>query len=154
MCQTRVLVRLRMSFTVCVTALLSFAACASPTRDEPPVPSAPNASVAVGTAFTLAPGESVTVDGSSLRLMFVKTLEDSRCPSSVQCVWAGRVRLAMVSMHAGATREFVIETLPPRDTATVGPYLVKLAGVSPERTTTDAIPPAAYRATMRVSRNE
>ncbi len=152
MCPTRVTARLRMSLTVCVTALLSFAACASPTRDEPPAPSAPNASVAVGATFTLAPGESVAVEGTSLSLVFARVAGDSRCPSSVQCVWAGSARLAMFATHAGTPRDFEIETRPPRDTVTVGSYLIRLVRVSPERTTTDTIPLAAYRATLQVHR--
>lgn len=39
--------------------------------------------------ITLAPGESTLVPGSDLTLGFDKVSGDSRCPSSVVCVWEG-----------------------------------------------------------------
>ena len=37
-------------------------------------------------------GETVSVDG--LKVTPLKVLEDSRCPATLQCVWAGSVRLS------------------------------------------------------------
>lgn len=47
-----------------------------------------SATIAYGTPFTLAVGQSATLpDRSALR--YVGTIDDSRCPPDVQCIWAG-----------------------------------------------------------------
>src|SRR6188472_4161830 len=68
---------------------LSVAACNSPARDVLTIPSAQNSTVPLGTDFTLAPGDSAGIHGESRQLTFVKLTGDSRCPTNVQCVWAG-----------------------------------------------------------------
>ena len=42
-------------------------------------------------AFKVALGETVQLDGVSFSL--TEILEDSRCPSDVTCVWAGRAKV-------------------------------------------------------------
>lgn len=70
-------------------------------------------------------GETVQVAGHSVSP--VRVIEDSRCPIGTQCVWAGRLRLAVTV--DGAQQELVlgqaaspvrlVEAYPPRraDTA-------------------------------------
>lgn len=50
---------------------------------------------------TLAPGE--TTSAWSLRLRFDEVVTDSRCPTDVECVWAGSVEVA-ITVTAGAHR--------------------------------------------------
>lgn len=61
-----------------------FAAC--PEQTDPVAP-APGTKVTVSAKL----GESVTALGETITP--VKVLEDSRCPSDVQCIWAGTVRV-------------------------------------------------------------
>ena len=49
---------------------------------------------------TAALGELAVLDGIGVRPLEV--LEDSRCPASVQCVWAGRVRIRAEVSGAGS----------------------------------------------------
>lgn len=44
-----------------------------------------------GEPFRLAPGEAVEREGHEV--VFVGVVEDSRCPTDVQCVWAGTARI-------------------------------------------------------------
>ena len=44
-------------------------------------------------AVKLVPGESVNIKGAEIT--FVEVLEDSRCPSSVDCIWNGRARVLL-----------------------------------------------------------
>jgi len=44
-------------------------------------------------AIKILPGESVNVE--DVELTFVEVLEDSRCPSSVDCIWNGRARVLL-----------------------------------------------------------
>ena len=45
-------------------------------------------------AIRVALGESVMIDGYYFE--FTEVLEDSRCPTNVQCVWAGRARVSVM----------------------------------------------------------
>jgi len=74
-----------------------------------------------GEEFSLSIGQSATIKGQSLRITFEDVIEDSRCPSDVTCIWAGRVsciiKLAdgsapyrMVLTESGLTDQYTSET--------------------------------------------
>jgi hypothetical protein len=46
----------------------------------------------LGKEFSLSVGESVLIRGENLEITFLKVVEDSRCPTGVQCIWEGRAR--------------------------------------------------------------
>lgn len=71
-----------------------------------------------GKAFTMSPGQQVTLaDNSHLR--YVRVVNDSRCAPDVQCVWAGDAILAFEWKPAtGTTDAFELHTgLEPRSHA-------------------------------------
>jgi hypothetical protein len=41
--------------------------------------------------FTLAPGQSVRIASESMEIKFIGETQDSRCPTGVDCFWAGQV---------------------------------------------------------------
>lgn len=139
---------------ILLAATVALAACDSPVRDGLTFPSAPNSTVPLGTDFTLAPGESVVVNQDALQLTFVRVTGDSRCPVNalIQCVWAGSAVIALRVVSNAGTRELPLETQAGRDTVTIDSFLVRLVAVTPEPLTTDPIPPASYRTTMRITR--
>jgi hypothetical protein len=49
------------------------------------------ASVSLGQKVTLAIGQSISVTAEPLALTFAKVVNDSRCPTGVECFWAGEV---------------------------------------------------------------
>jgi hypothetical protein len=99
-------------------------------------PDAANAAPALDRAVARI-GETVRVHG--IRVTPLRVLEDSRCPRTVRCIWAGRVRLA--ARVAGATRELTLGQPVP-----VSGGRLLLAGIAPERTRTGhGMPPRAYR---------
>jgi hypothetical protein len=65
---------------------------------------APVATLGRSAPVRLAPGESAALPVRDARLRFDRVLEDSRCPTGVTCVWAGRARVA-VSSRTGASSE-------------------------------------------------
>jgi hypothetical protein len=67
----------------------------------PPVDAAPEPPPAIGTPFTLARGETTTLDG--IEIGFAAVLEDSRCPTGVTCVWEGRASINLSLTRAGQT---------------------------------------------------
>lgn len=134
--------------------LLAAASCGAPTRDGSDLPAAPNTTVPVGADFVLATGESAAADGGRLTVAFSGITSESRCPVNalIQCVWGGLARAGLRVTADAATRDVSLETLAPRDTATVGAYLLRLVEVNPVPTTTDPIAPSSYRVTLRVTR--
>ena len=41
--------------------------------------------------FTLAPGQSASIASESMDIKFIGVTQDSRCPTGVDCFWAGQV---------------------------------------------------------------
>ena len=68
--------------------------------------------------------------------------EDSRCPSDVQCIWAGRV-VVTTRIDGPGWRQTLDMTLG--ESANVRGGSLRLSDVQPQRETADAIAPAAYR---------
>ena len=131
----------------------------APTAAPPPPMPRPPGSVALDAEFTLAPGQSATVDGGRLVVTFQVVTGDSRCPttSGVACVWAGdatiEVTLALGPTGPGGppgpTTTAELHTYSGySSTAAAGRYQVALVRVAPEAPV-DA--PSSYRATFRAS---
>ena len=125
---------------------LALAACATV-----PAPAPPPSPVA-------AIGEPATVGGLVIRPLAL--LEDSRCPASVQCVWAGRVRIRA----AIAPERLALPAGPNAPATMVGREIdlilgvpvvefgrtVELTGAAPAVAVPGRIEPAAYRFTFTV----
>jgi hypothetical protein len=97
---------------------------------------------------TLRIGEEVVVDGV-LRVKFVGVPADSRCPSSVLCVWAGD---AAVALDAGpVAAEGPVALCPDTLHTNLGPsaevcatYYITLLEVTPYPQVPGPIPPGHY----------
>ena len=74
-----------------------------------------------GEEFSLSIGQSAAINGQALRITFEDVIEDSRCASDIDCIWAGRVsciiKLAdgsapyrMVLTESGLTDQYTSET--------------------------------------------
>ena len=126
---------------------LALAACATvPPPAPPPGPVAPI-------------GEPARVGGLVIRPLAL--LEDSRCPASVQCVWAGRVRIRA----AIAPERLALPSGPDAPATMVGrerdlilgvPVVefgrtVELSAVAPVVAVPGRIDPGVYRFTFSVS---
>ena len=55
----------------------------------------------LGQEFSLRGGQEATISGENLRLRFTDVLEDSRCPTEVECFWTGQARIAVAVEPAG-----------------------------------------------------
>ena len=118
--------------TAPLLALLALASCASvPRREYANGPTAPLNEVA-------------TLDGLTVRPIAV--IEDSRCPASVQCVWAGRVRISAEVSGAG-TRELTLG-----EGLTVSGGTLTLVDVRPSKRTPEPVPPRDYEFTFTFQR--
>jgi hypothetical protein len=105
--------------------------------------------------FALAGGQEGLIPSEKLRLRFTEVLEDSRCPSRVQCFWTGQARIALSVQpeKAGSTTvEFNTNPAPGQTvmTADIGPYSIDLRSLDPYPQTPDPIALEDYRATLVV----
>jgi len=114
--------------------LLALAACATM---PPPASAGPTAGI----------GQVAAVE--SIRVRPLALLEDSRCPASVRCVWAGRVRIRAEIMSRSG-RE-VREMTSDKPVAVAGGTLM-LVDVEPSKVAPVATDPRAYRFTFRFDR--
>ena len=87
------------SLALLTTSLLT-ACMTAPTLPAKPTPSTVNQPAnATGTVtVTLAPGQNIFVKEHQLNLTFDKVLNDSRCATDVQCIWAGNATVAVTAM--------------------------------------------------------
>ena len=113
-------------------ALLALPACTS-------VVAAPTGPAALG--------QVTAVEGVQVRPLDL--LEDSRCPASVQCVWAGQVRIrAQVTDQKGRqVREMTLSTPIPVSGGTL-----TLVDVQPRKLTAGSTDRSQYRFAFRFER--
>ncbi len=105
-----------------------------------------------GVTFDLKAGQEAQVVGTPITLRFKSVSQDSRCPSGVQCVWAGD---AVVNLRVSSTEGTTLDTgvhtnLEPR-TAVVSGYQVRVVGLNPAPKSGVAIPAGNYVASLQVA---
>jgi hypothetical protein len=133
-----------------VVLVLALAGCQSHQAQADPVESG------LDQEFNLYGGQEATISGANLSLRFTDVIEDSRCPTQVECVWTGQARIAVVATQGQAeptTMEFNTNPAPgqTRQTAEVGAYTVELKSLDPyPQTPDDATALEDYSATLLV----
>lgn len=106
---------------------------------------APAPPIATGTP-TAGLGQVASI--GNLRIKPIKVVEDSRCPASVACVWAGRL-VVRVEIEGGAGADFADLTLG--QPLNVGGTL-KLVSAEPQKQAGAEIDPRSYRFTFDFQR--
>ncbi|HKR59856.1 MAG TPA: hypothetical protein VJS64_08965 [Pyrinomonadaceae bacterium] len=108
----------------------------------------------VGQEFSIKVGEQVNLEGADLALKFVGVPQDSRCPSNVNCVWAGNAEVAVELVHNKCTSALTLNThsRPPGGEGKVGSFSVKLVKLDPYPHTEKKISPSDYVATFLVAK--
>ena len=122
---------------------LTLSACNTPASPTGPVDQ----------RVSLAPGNTIVVQGTDTALRFEGVSADSRCPGDAICVWAGDATVRLVAMTTGnASTSYELHTvdLKPvrhRDLTialeSLSPY--PFASLGP-------IKPGDYRAALRITR--
>lgn len=106
--------------------------------------------------FALHGARQVTIGDADLRLRFTDVLEDSRCPTDVECFWTGQARItvdAELGQDAPASLEFNTNPAPGQGVLTndVGGYVIELRSLDPYPKTPDDSPALTdYSATLAV----
>jgi hypothetical protein len=110
--------------------------------------------VAVDQDFDLARGATATIDGGALTLTFDKVAADSRCPTGVQCVWAGNGAVVLTVAPVGESKYSIqLNTTVAPSEATAGAYRIFLVGLKPYPQQGSTIPAASYIATLRAHKD-
>lgn len=127
------------------------AACAAPSHPEGPGGVITGVLVETGHEFEISAGQEAQVRGTSLTIRFVGVTEDSRCPSDVQCVWAGNA-IARLALGATATpgMDAGLNTMLDPKSASYAGYRISLTGLRPVPRSGTTIPGASYVATLEV----
>ncbi len=55
----------------------------------------------LGQEFVLGGGQEAAFSGNDLSVRFSELLEDSRCPTEVECFWTGQARIAVIVQPTG-----------------------------------------------------
>ena len=131
-----------------IVPFVFLAACASGGVESPAAPS-------VNEEFTLAPGQTAEVKGTSIRVTFETVRDDSRCPTDVTCIWEGDATVVLMVKDGTdeATRELHTHGSGERSReAPSGEHTLTRVKLDPAPNSTRPIEASAYRATLRVSR--
>ncbi|GGL19459.1 hypothetical protein [Nocardia jinanensis] len=130
-----------------MTGVLAAAAGCAATADPAPV------SPELGTEFTLAPGETVRLDGDRLVVSFGDVPADSRCPAGADCVWEGDATVVTEVTAGGQRSRSELHTNSRFATGvTVGGYRIDLVSLRPSPPADGAVPAGDYRADLLVTR--
>jgi hypothetical protein len=100
--------------------------------------------------FVLAIGQSVHLAGTSTTVTFEAVPQDSRCPTNVQCVWAGNAEVRLRIATGNSRVETSLNTgVEPRSASAAG-VQIELVEVTPAPVAgSPAIPAGDYRARLR-----
>ena len=102
--------------------------------------------------FALAPGQSASIQGTSLRIVFLRVAGDSRCPADAFCIQGGDA-LVHVRVTASTTAEYELHTGDhARAIVTHAGFSIELVQPQPYPFSSRTIDPSAYRATFAVMR--
>ncbi len=102
--------------------------------------------------FTLGYAEHRSVDRDTLTLTFTAVIEDSRCPTGVQCVQAGQASIALQASADGSASQELTLTVPTPDTATYAGYSIQLLSLDPYPVADQPTETEKYEATLVVSK--
>lgn len=138
------------TWIVVATLMLGLTGCQSRAAQADPI------EAGLDQEFALHGGRQVAIRDADLRLRFTDVLEDSRCPTDVECFWTGQARItvdAELGQNPPASLEFNTNPAPGQGTLTndVGGYVIELRSLDPYPKTPDDSPALSdYSATLVV----
>jgi len=100
--------------------------------------------------FTIQTNQTITFD--TLKITFLKTLEDSRCPSDVTCIWQGRASIKLNTEFENQKKEIILTT-SENSTVQTKMYKINLIDLKPYPISTKIINPKEYVATLDISKD-
>ncbi len=127
----------------------------SPATPAIPTASATTLMVEFNKTFTLRVADTAVLGNNQLTLTFLQVVEDSRCPTNVECVQAGQARISLQVEQPGKTAEtFELNSQPPLNQTqfTYQGYTIELLDLTPYPTDPGFdITATPYQASLRVT---
>ena len=109
-------------------------------------------SVGLNQRFTLAPGDTATVQGRGVRFRFETVTGDSRCPADALCIQGGDAIVRVQASGSGSSATLELHTGDTsRASAAYGDVKVALVELQPYPFSSRTIVPGDYRATLVAS---
>ena len=105
----------------------------------------------LNTEFTLAPNQTMAIEGASLSVRFNRITGDNRCPADAVCILGGSADVSITTESNRSTRDHVLKTGDMQPVQYDG-YTITLVQVAPYPFSARPIQPDEYRVTLRVSR--
>jgi hypothetical protein len=107
----------------------------------------------LGTEFTLAIEQTASISSENLSIKFVDVTADSRCPSDVECPWAGEVKILLDIKNNGSLQRVELSQLGAgnNEGQKFGDYYYKFK-VEPYPVSTHEIKKSEYRLIMTVTK--
>lgn len=140
--------KLILGWAVGFVAAIGLAGCGANGGSQQP------ASVPLGKEFRIQEGQTVIVASENLQITLVSVVEDSRCPSDVQCIQAGQATIRLKLSPSTDMEMAVSLTLggsgQAQSSASVGHYSIELRGLDPYPKTTVQVRPGDVVATLIV----
>lgn len=110
-------------------------------------------SVPLNQQFTLAPGEAASIDGTGVRVQFIRVMADSRCPADALCIWVGDATVHLRVFAGAATSDYDLHTASSEQSSIEhGGMRISLVQLQPYPFSHRTIQPSDYRATLEVRR--
>ncbi|MGI8917118.1 MAG: hypothetical protein ACR2H6_00860 [Pyrinomonadaceae bacterium] len=108
----------------------------------------------VGKEFSIKVGEQLKFEGTNLQVKFTGVPQDSRCPSNVNCVWAGNAEVVLEWLADKCPTSITLNThgTPTGNESKVRGYRVKLIMLEPYPHSEKKISPSDYTATLLVAK--
>ncbi len=107
----------------------------------------------VGKEFSIKVGQQAKVEATDVQVKFNGVPQDSRCPTNVNCVWAGNAQVSLEWMVDKCPTSITLNThATPEagDESKVGGFRIKLIKLEPYPHTEKKISPSDYTATLLV----
>jgi hypothetical protein len=112
-------------------------------------PTGPTTSL--NTNFTLAPGDTMRIDATSLSVRFNRVTGDSRCPADLVCIQGGSASVHISAQSFGPRRDYELHTGDLRPVQH-DDLTITLVELQPYPFSSRTIQPDEYRATFKVTR--
>ncbi|HYP52426.1 MAG TPA: hypothetical protein VEQ42_02740 [Pyrinomonadaceae bacterium] len=105
----------------------------------------------LGQEFRLKAGREAELKAARLKVRFASVSEDSRCPTGVDCIWAGNARVSLVVQRAGGKQTTVeLNTNVEPKAVSADGYELALTNLDPYPQSGAKIDPKDYTATLVV----
>jgi hypothetical protein len=128
-----------------ISCLVLTTACDDQSPVEPTVP--------LDEQFTLAPGETASLEGTTLQIEFIRVSGDSRCPADAFCIQGGDAIVHVRIANRRLTDEYELHTGDQaRASVTHANFRITLSQLQPYPFSSRTIEPDDYRATLTVTR--